>query len=106
MVVDRHKARAHEREHAHREETDFKILARRNKLLGLWVAEQIGLHGDAAEAYAREVVISDLEEPGEEDLFRKVLADLGRHDINVSRDAIARKLDECLKVAQKELRPA
>lgn len=99
-----HKHGAHEKEHAHREETDFKTLARRNKLLGLWVAGEIGLHGDAAEAYAREVVYSDLEEAGEEDLFRKVMGDLERHDKKISRGDVARKLGECLKTAQAEVK--
>jgi hypothetical protein len=106
VVTHKHHGRAHEREHAHREETDFKILARRNKLLGLWVAEQLGFHGDSAEAYAREVVYSDLEEAGEEDLFRKVMGDLERHDKKFSREAIARKLAECLQAAQAEVRKA
>lgn len=103
MVAHKHQGSKHEREHVHREETDFKTLARRNKLLGLWVAEQLGLHGDAAEAYAREVVYSDLEEAGEEDLFRKVMADLQRHDKPISRADIARKLGECLEAARKEI---
>jgi hypothetical protein len=64
------KGRGHEREHAHREETDFKTLARRNKLLGLWAAEQLGIHGDAADAYAKDVIYADLEEPGEDDITR------------------------------------
>lgn len=104
MVSQKHHGSKHEREHAHREETDFKTLAKRNKLLGLWVAEQLGLHGDAAEAYAREVVYSDLEEAGEEDLFRKVMADLQRHDKAISRAEVARKLGECLETARKEIK--
>ena len=52
----------------------FKATARRNKLLGLWAAEKLGLSGDAAEPYAKEVVASDFEEAGDDDVVRKVLA--------------------------------
>jgi hypothetical protein len=93
-----------EREHVHREETDFKRLARRNKLFGLWAAEQLGFHGDAAEAYAREVIYSDLEEPGEDDMFRKVTADFERHGKTVTREQLAAKLGACLNEAQEQIR--
>ena len=55
----------------------FKVMARRNKLLGLWAAERLGHSGDAALAYAMEVVAADFEEPGDEDVYRKVAGDLG-----------------------------
>ena len=57
---------------AHDEELRFKALARRNKLLGLWAAEKLGKTGDDADAYASEVVIADIEEAGDEDVFRKI----------------------------------
>ena len=68
---------AFENKFAHDEELRFKAEARRNKLLGLWVAELLGKSGDEAMAYAKEVVASDFEEAGEEDVFRKVSGDLG-----------------------------
>jgi len=55
----------------------FKADARRNKLLGLWAAELLGKSNDAADAYAKEVVKSDFEEAGDEDVYRKVAGDLG-----------------------------
>jgi hypothetical protein len=61
---------------AHDQETQFKIMNRRNKLLGLWAAELMGKTGDAAAAYAKEVVAADFDEPGDEDVFRKVRKDL------------------------------
>ncbi|HEX4302127.1 MAG TPA: DUF1476 domain-containing protein [Rhizomicrobium sp.] len=61
---------------AHDAEAQFKIMARRNKLLGLWAAGELGKTGDAATAYAREVIAADFEEPGDEDVFRKVRGDL------------------------------
>ena len=57
------------------EELRFKATARRNKLLGLWAAEKLGKSGDDAQAYAREVIRSDMQEAGDEDVFRKVRGD-------------------------------
>ena len=68
---------AFENKFAHDEGLKFKAEARRNKLLGLWVADLLGKSGDAATAYAKEVVASDFAEAGDEDVYRKVAADLG-----------------------------
>lgn len=67
---------AFENKFAHDEELKFKATARRNKLLGLWVAEKNGLSGADADVYAKEVVMADFEEAGDEDVYRKVRADL------------------------------
>jgi hypothetical protein len=64
-----------EKKFAHDEELRFKANARRNKLLGMWAAEKMGISGPAAEAYAKEVVIADFEEAGDDDVFRKVRKD-------------------------------
>ena len=72
---------AFEAKFAHDAEMQFKAEARRNRLLGLWAAQHLGLSGDEAHAYAREVVKSDFQESGEEDVLRKLKADLaGRAD--------------------------
>jgi hypothetical protein len=71
------RATAFEAKFAHDAEMQFKAEARRNKLLGLWAAELMGKSGDEAAAYAQEVIKADFEEPGEEDVYRKVAADLG-----------------------------
>ncbi|WP_415920560.1 DUF1476 domain-containing protein [Tateyamaria sp. SN6-1] len=68
---------AFENKYAHDAEMQFKADARRNKLLGLWAAELMGKSGDEAAEYAREVVKSDFEEAGDEDVYRKVSGDLG-----------------------------
>jgi hypothetical protein len=65
-----------EKKFAHDEELRFKANARRNRLLGMWAAEKLGLTGDAAAAYAKEVVMSDFEEGGEHDVLKKVKKDL------------------------------
>jgi hypothetical protein len=67
---------AFENKFAHDEELRFKATARRNKLLGLWAAEKLGKSGADAEAYAKSVVMADFEEAGDDDVMRKVRADL------------------------------
>jgi hypothetical protein len=65
-----------EKKFAHDEELRFKATARRNKLLGLWAADKLGKQGAEAEAYAKSVVMADFEEAGDDDVLRKVRADL------------------------------
>jgi len=65
-----------EKKFAHDEELRFKAMARRNKLLGLWAAGLLGKSGAEAEAYAKEVVLADFEEAGDNDVVRKVTKDL------------------------------
>jgi hypothetical protein len=86
---------AFEAKFAHDEETKFKAEARANKLLGLWSADQQGLSGEEAEAYALTVVKADFEEAGHEDVVRKVVADLeGKVEADVIRAKRAEKLAE------------
>ena len=91
---------AFENKFAHDEEMRFRAEARRNKLLGLWAAELLGKTGDDAHAYALDVVKADFEEPGHEDVVRKVAGDLG--DI-ADADTVRAKMDELLKVAKEQL---
>ena len=81
------------------EELMFKSAARRNKLLGLWAAEKMGLSGDDAQGYAREVVKADLEEPGEEDVFRKIRGDFDAKGIDQSDHQIRRAMSETMAEA-------
>ena len=86
---------AFENKFAHDEEMAFRAEARCNKLLGLWAAEMLGKSGDAAEAYAREVIKADFEEAGHEDVVRKVAGDLGdKADADVIRQKRAELLVE------------
>lgn len=91
---------AFENKFAHDAQMQFKAEARRNKLLGLWVAEILGKSGDDAEAYAKEVVKSDFEEAGDEDVFRKVSGDLGD---KASEADIRAKMTELMIVAKAQL---
>jgi hypothetical protein len=77
MTSMKDRENAFENKFAHDAEMQFKAEARRNKLLGLWAADLMGKSGDDAMAYAKEVIKSDFEEAGDEDVFRKVHGDLG-----------------------------
>lgn len=83
-----------EKKFAHDEELRFKATARRNKLVGLWAAEKMGLSGADADAYAKTVVLADFEEAGDDDVIRKVLADLTAKGVGQSEHQIRRTLDE------------
>ena len=93
-----------ERKFAMDEELRFKAGARRNRQLGLWVAEKLGKSGAEAEAYAKEVVVSDFVEAGDEDVYRKIKADLDAAGAGVSEHQIRRKMDELLAVAVEQIR--
>ncbi len=91
---------AFENKFAHDAEMQFKADARRNKLLGIWAAELLGKTGADAEDYAKEVVKSDFEEAGHEDVYRKVAGDLG----SLADEATIRaKMEECLAEAKRQL---
>src|SRR5512132_3151511 len=79
-----------EMQFAHDEELKFKATARRNKLLGLWAAEKLGLSGAEADAYAKEVVVADLEEAGGDDVFRKIRKDFAAKGVVQSDQQIQR----------------
>jgi len=77
----------------------FKAESRRNKLLGLWLAEIFGLTGDAADTYAKEVVVADLDEPGIEDVMRKVMSDIESRSAPVTEEQVRTKITELESVA-------
>jgi hypothetical protein len=95
--------RSEEARFAHNSELAFKAEARRNKLLGLWAAEQMGLSEAHAKEYAAEVVASDFEESGDEDVFRKVSGDLKAKGGSVSDDMIRQKMEQLRAVAREQV---
>lgn len=105
MVGD-DKARAREKDHAVRHEQEFKITARRNKLLGAWAAQRMGLAAAVAEAYAKEVVMADFEEAGDADLVRKLLKDFEAHKLPMSEGALRDKMAELMDEARRQLAAA
>lgn len=93
--------KAFEKKFAHDADMQFKAAARRNKLLGLWLAEKLG-EADA-EAYARSVVVADLAEEGDEDVIRKVMADIKAKGVAISEADIRVKLAELGPVAKDQV---
>lgn len=96
--------RAQEKKYELDQELEFKAQARRAKLVGLWAAGLIGLSGEEAEAYAKSVVMADLEEAGHEDLFRKLRGDLDLHAVQLSDHQIRAKMEEALAEARESVR--
>ncbi|MDC9824488.1 DUF1476 domain-containing protein [Devosia sp. ZB163] len=88
---------------AHDSELRFKAEARRNKLLGLWAAEHMGLSEEHARQYAAEVVAADFQEAGDEDVFRKLSTDLKAKGASVSDDMIRQKMAELVPVAREQV---
>ena len=86
------------------QEQEFKAIARRNRLLGEWAADKMGLAGDSRADYARAVVKSDFEQPGEEDVFRKVMQDLEGSGLGVRESEVRSKMDELMAVARDQIK--
>jgi hypothetical protein len=95
-----------EKKFAHDEELRFKAMARRNKLLGLWAAEKLGLSGPEAESYAKEVVMAAFEAPGEDAVFAKVRKDLDAKGVAQSDHQIRRTMDELMEQAIAQIKAA
>jgi hypothetical protein len=93
-----------EKKFAHDQELRFKANARRNKLLGLWAAEKLGLSGEQAEAYAKSVVMADFEEAGDDDVFRKVRKDFDDKKVDQSDHQIRRTMEELMAKAIEQIR--
>lgn len=86
------------------QEQEFRAIARRNKQLGLWAAEKMGLSPESAEDYAAAVVRADFEQPGDEDVFRKIAGDFKGSGLTVSEGEIRSKMDELASVARDQVR--
>ena len=95
--------RAFETKYARDEELQFRVLARRNRLLGAWAAELMGLSAVEAESYAKDVVRADFEEAGDEDVIRKVLGDLTSAGIETSDAEIRQTLEHKTAEAKRQL---
>ncbi len=93
-----------ENKFAHDEELRFKAHARRNKLVGLWAAEKLGLSGVAAESYANEVVTADLDKPDSDGVFRKLRQDFDAKSVAQSDHQIRRTMEDLLAKATADLK--
>lgn len=94
---------AEESNYVRNEELDFKVVARRNKLLGAWAADLLGLKDDAAVDYAKSIVIADFEEAGDDDVYRKVKGDLDAKGLDVSEHQVRREMEALLETARAQL---
>ena len=83
--------------------SQFKVNARRNKLLGLWAAKELGIPAAEAEAYAKSVVMADFEKPGDDDVVEKIVADAKAKGIDISEHRVRKHMDDLLAVARQQL---
>jgi len=95
--------KAFEEKFKHDQELQFRVEVRRNKLVGLWAAELLGKKGDEAESYAREVISSDLSEPGIGDLVRKVMGDFQEANVELSEHRLRKKIEELQATAKQQI---
>ena len=103
MTTFNEREKAFEDKYKHDQDLQFKVEVRRNKLLGLWVAELLGLSGADAEAYAKEVISADFEEPGDADLVRKIMGDLGAKNVEMSEHRLRKRMDELVVEAKEQI---
>ncbi len=96
--------KGYEAKYALDQEQEFKAIARRNRMLGLWAAEKMGLSAESADQYAAAVVRADFEQPGDEDVFRKVAGDFKASGLSVSEGEIRSKIDELASIAREGIR--
>ena len=103
MTTFDNREKAFEDKFAHDAEVQFRVLARRNKLLGLWAADRLKLTPAEAEAYAKSIVQAEFEEGGDEAVIRKVYGDLTARGVDVSEHAVRRTMDELTNEAQRQI---
>ena len=103
MTTFNEREKGFEQKYKHDQDLQFKVNARRNKLLGLWAAEQMGLSGADAEAYAKQVVQADFEKPGDSDVVAKVVNDLSAKGRSVGEPQVRKELDRLFAVAKEQV---
>ena len=104
MTDFKDRERAEEAKFAMDEDTAFRVAARRNRLLGEWAAELMGLTPEETDAYAKSVVQADFEEAGEEDVFRKVFGDLQAASVDQSEHQVRRTMEELMAEAISQIK--
>lgn len=104
MTTFDERERGFEAHFAHDEELEFKAAARRDRLLGLWAADRMGLTGEEAQNYALEVMRADLKEPGDQDVLRKVSADLDKKGVGLSDAELQLRMDTLLEASRAEIK--
>lgn len=92
-----------EQKYKHDKELEFKINARRNKLLGLWAAKELGIPDSEAEAYAKTVVLADFEKPGDDDVVEKIIGDFKQKGIEISEHRVRKHMAELRDAARAQV---
>ena len=95
--------RGFETQFAREEEMAFRVTARRNRLVGHWAAQKMGLTEEETDAYAKAVVQADFEEGGDEDVMRKLMGDLTAAQVDVDEASVRRALEDALVTARRQL---
>ena len=103
MTTFDERERAFEAGFAHQQDAEFKAEARRDRLLGLWAGEKLGLSGDALQNYMLSVMRADLREPGDTDVYEKIVADFAEKDVKVMPSEVRAKMDALLASVRREL---
>lgn len=106
MTTFDNREKAFEEKFARDEEFQFRVNARRNKLLGLWAAELLKLTPEEAEAYAKSVVQADFEEAGDDDVFRKIFGDLAAQGVDVTEHRVRRAMEDSMVEARRQMMEA
>jgi len=106
MTTFDNRERAFEEKFARDADFQFRVNARRNKLLGLWAAEQLKLTAEEADAYAKSVVQADFEEAGDEDVFRKVYGDISSRNADITEHQVRRAMEDTMVEARRQMMEA
>ena len=97
------KKKAEEAKYSRNADFEFKAIARRNKLLGLWAAGILGLSKPESEDFVKQTILSDFEEPGDNDVLRKIVGDLKKSTQEISQEDVRKKMDELLDEAKEQI---
>lgn len=103
MTTFEDREKSFEKKYQHDEQLKFKVNARRNRLLGLWAAEKLGLAGADADAYAKTIVAADFSRPGHDDVIDKLMGDLKARAVTVAEHTVRHEADRLLGVAKKQV---
>ena len=103
MTTFSERQKGFEKKFEHDQELAFKAKVRRNRLLGLWAAERMGLEGAAGVAYAKEVVAAEFDEGGDDGVIRKVVQDLAAKGVAIDNERVAFELKRCATEARKQI---
>lgn len=103
MTTFEEREKGFEAKYRHDQETRFKVTVRRNRLLGHWAAERLGLSGEDADAYAKSVVATDFEKPGDADVVEKILKDFAARGIEMSEHRLRKEIDRFHAEAKEQI---